>query len=72
MLILIKLKNQLIKRNGSVVNALLHKGFSHPYLSRYNSVSLSHQWLNPDTILSAIDVSTDTSLAINVNQDTST
>ena len=37
----------------------------------YNSVSLSYQWLYPNAILSAINVSTDTSLAINVNQDTS-
>ena len=53
-----------------VVNALLHKRFTNPYLSRYNSVSISYQWLNPDTISSAIDVSMDTSLAIyNVNVD---
>ena len=37
-----------------VVNTLLHKGFQSPYLSRYSSVSLSYQCLNPDTISSAI------------------
>ena len=50
-------------------NALLHKGLLNLYLSRYNSVSLSYQWLNPvainaklmGTISSAIDVNTDTS-----------
>ena len=26
-----------------VVNALLHKGFPNPYLSRYNSISLYYQ-----------------------------
>ena len=40
---------------NTVVNALLLKGFSNTYLSRYNSVSLSNQWLNPDTISSAIN-----------------
>ena len=32
------------------VNALLHKGFSNPYQSRYDSVSLYYQCQNPDTI----------------------
>ena len=43
-----------------VVNNLLNKGISNPYLSRYSSVSLSYQCLNLDPILSAIDVNTDT------------
>ena len=42
---------------SNVVNALLHKGFSNPYLSRYNS--------------SAIHVNTNTNSAINVKTDTS-
>ena len=54
-----------------VVNTLLHNGFYNPYLSKYSSVSLGYQCLNPHTITSAIDVSTDTSLAINVSTDTS-
>ena len=35
---------------------LLHNNFSNQYLSRYCSVSLSYQCLNPDTILLAIDI----------------
>ena len=32
-----------------VVNALLHKGFSSPYLSRYNSVLVYYQCQNQNT-----------------------
>ena len=40
----------------SVVNAILHNSFLNTYLSRYNSVPLSYQCLNPDTISSAVNV----------------
>ena len=35
------------ERDTCVVNALLHKGFSNPYLSRYSSVSLYCQCQKP-------------------------
>ena len=35
---------------------LLHKNFLNKYLSRYSSVSLSYQCLNPETISLAIDI----------------
>ena len=35
---------------------LLHNKFSNQYLSKYSSVSLSYQCLNPDTTLLTIDI----------------